>query len=353
MLFMKPNFGAFGLMWDDQAVRYAFLTPRFLGGRFFYSYGKYLIKNFKGEDAASMEPEFAMRELKQALAYSRPKKLPTKKVVFGLPSHLSSVYLLRIPIKDSVSLKTKIYKKINAELPLNLASYYWDYEILARGKKSLLILVGLTPQKIVDYFLQILDDAGLVPVSLEIDSFSILRSIWQKNFSGKNFLLANIGSWHTNLVIFSLGVFQFYTAVSWGEKNLLQTMMQKLSISEKKAEHLKNTFGIIRPYDSQGIDPLYFSALENFSQHLLNTVNFFEATHEETRKITEIILTGKGAQILGLEKFLQERIPQIKIKTADPFVNLEVPAPYIPPLIKHAPQEFASVLGLAMKGFNL
>jgi Tfp pilus assembly PilM family ATPase len=89
-------------------------------------------------------------------------------------------------------------------------------------------LIAAAPKEVVDKYLSVVEKAGLLPVSLEVESQSMTRSLFETS-SQENVLIVDIGTDHTNLVMIEQGTLQFSSSIPVGGSAFTNTIAKFLS----------------------------------------------------------------------------------------------------------------------------
>ncbi len=287
--------------------------------------------------------------LRAALSKMKPK---TTFAVASLPTFAAFTTVLNFPEMNQAELqKSMAYQaKQYIPLPLSEVALEWskvgEYED-AKGNKFQQVLLISVPQEHIQKYQGIFKAVGLTLTALEIELFSLARSLVGKDPTPT--LVMDIGSRSTAFAIVDKGRLSFAAQSDFAGASLTQALVSSLNINPLRAEELKRERGI------SGIGPDYelSTIIIPFLDVILNEAKRTQANYENqfpsAPKIERIILSGGGANLLGIEKYATRQMGVPAVKAA-PLLGLEIP-PLLDPLVTELNPLLAVSLGLALREF--
>jgi len=164
--------------------------------------------------------------------------------------------------------------------------------------------------------------AGLTAVEVDLLPFALGRAIHHGTATDQVIAQIDVGSGSTSVVVSSNGVPQFVRLVPAGGHDITKALRDDLGVSEETADTLKRTIGLARDvtpeheHAARIIRDNAFDLLEG----LRNTISYFSNSRLDLR-ITQIVLTGGGARLIGFDTALGDltRLPIVRpqASTAD------------------------------------
>src|SRR5207249_609898 len=144
-------------------------------------------------------------------------------------------------------------------------------------------------------------------VSIETEILALIRGI----VSDKNFptaLLMNIGAMNTSLCIIQNGVIIFNYSFPLGGIALTRAIASDFGFDPAQAEGYKVSYGLLdRNYGgkiSKAIDPI----LTSMMTEVRKAITFYNDKYKGESPISQILLTGGGANLPGLSSYLAQAI---------------------------------------------
>ena len=314
-LSLKPK--SFGLDISDLSLRIAKLEKK---GRFLSlaSWGEMKIKPGLIEEGEVKDEDKLAEDIKKALNEVKGEKLKTKNVIASLPEEKAFLQVIQMPRMEKEELKTALPFEAENYVPLPIEKVYLDFQIVPPVQDHLDhldVLIAALPKKTVDSYLSCLKKAGLLPQALEIESQSISRALIKNGISPFPISIIDFGKSRTSFIISSGYSLRFTTSI----------------ITSSRTELVKEIKKYITYYHSH-------------SSH--------EHLPPNGKEINEILLCGRGANLLGLTGFLSSEL-QIPVKLGNPWINiLPEPLKEVPGLPFKESLGYTTVLGLALRGIE-
>ncbi len=265
-------------------------------------------------------------------------KISSDMVSVSIPEERTYVFEVKIPRVDDSEIRQALEFRLEENVPLKADEVFFEYEIIDNTKKSdngLFLSVSAIPKVVIESYINALSSAGLYPVTFEIESRMVARSVIQKN-NKRTFMIVYVKDDSTILSVVSNGVVRFSSVVSVGEnmmkENLLKTDSSK--DHEKGSFYsLLNVFSIIKDEIEKFID---YVKLENKEKKDISSFD-----------IDKIILCGNSSNIPGFLNHISQNI-SIEVVKADVWANVFDLNKYLPPVKFNDSLNFATSIGLAI-----
>lgn len=226
-------------------------------------------------------------------------------------AYLFSAYIHKVP-EDSV--RDAVAFIIEENVPLSLSESVFDYNVISGAPEAeeIKVVVSVLPKKVVSSYTEVLEKAGLVPVSFDIESQAIARALvpWGEKTTH---LIVNLSKKKTGFYVAEDGVVQFTTTAPYGSD---------------QAEHLND-----------------------LKTEMRKIFAFWSARTEKPgfpdRKIEKVIVSGSGSLD---NSFVAELMSEcaIKYELGGPWVNLFGGKGGVPAEFSHDSLEYVPAIGLAL-----
>ncbi|MDD5144648.1 MAG: type IV pilus assembly protein PilM [Candidatus Pacebacteria bacterium] len=314
-----------------------------------------IIKN--GEVKKEEELAKAIRETVNA---AKGKKVRTNYVVASLPENKSFLQVIQMPLISKEDLKAAVVYEAENYIPLPIEEVYFDSEIVTPIENHLNhydVLISALPKKTVNLYLSSLEKAGLRPLALETESFSITRALVKNQTAPSPVAIIDFGQTKTMVIIFSGKSLRFSFCAPVGAYDFDEVISKALKVNLKEAEYLRAQYGLEQKENKgKEVFEALYPALSVLADEIKKYIDYYEnhSAHEHLstsgKKISKILLSGPGADIKGVTKYFSERF-LTKAEIGDPWVNVltDKQRKFIEPSFKGS-INFASALGLALRG---
>ncbi|MBI2592109.1 type IV pilus assembly protein PilM [Candidatus Saccharibacteria bacterium] len=247
----------------------------------------------------------------------------TRQVACTIPtSHTFSRPMTLPPIKkdeidEAVKLEAEQY------IPIPLESLYIDYDISHQDSAGIELLMVAAPKNIVDSCVRFLQLSGFEPVALEptMNATARLFSIADLSHTEASVLI-DFGSVAIDIAVFDQSMFVNST-LSGGSDTLTNLIAKKLGVTPAEAYDAKNAYGIGPSQKMKEIAEAAHPILDPLVREVRKTMRYYdERAAERHRKITQIITTGGGATMPGLNEYLTQQLG-VPTRRLDPWRNID------------------------------
>lgn len=206
-------------------------------------------------------------------------------------------------------------------------------------------------QDLVGDFMQVVQNAGVRPMSVEIDA-SALANIFELNYPEElenTVALLNIGASKVNVVVLSKGAISFFRDVPNGGNFITEEITRRLKVSFQQAESLKS--GEQTGDDSilpNQVEEVVADVAKNMVSDIQRVFDYYANINAED-KIQKIFITGGTTRSHTFVTTLKS-LMQLPVEKMNPFKELVVP----PNVMDHEQMESnahiaAISLGLALR----
>lgn len=231
-------------------------------------------------------------------------------VVISMSGHgmLSEKFNFKIDPNDNV--EETILWEAGQRSPFDVEDITLDYKILRNipDKNEIEVLLVAAKNHIMQNYIDLLYEAGLRPLIVDVDAFAINNCFSLENFAESpegTTALINIGHSLTNITFVKDGLYHSTRDIATAGDFFCKTLHRNLGIPEEKAaEVLKGTSD--DSLDTNLIQRTIEYAFEELSSGIDLAFSYFRSS-EKSEKVDRIVLSGGGAYIPRIIEFLEER----------------------------------------------
>lgn len=306
-----------------------------------------------------LKPQELTPLVKKAVLTIKGKSLKTTYVIASLPEEKSFVRAIPLPKMKKQEINQAIQWEVESHIPLMREEVYLDWQLiqpLQSSSKQVFVLITATPKELVNTYTSLLEQAGLVPLGLEVESIAIARALIPQKGLQAPVAILDIGSQQTSFLIYSGKTLCFTSTIPLGGDHLTQAISQKLSLDLKQAEKLKTSIGLNGKKNAKIITAAK-PVLDAFISQIKKYINFFNhqcpLSYAPCGDIAKILLCGGGAKLSGLTTYLAMSL-KTPTELGNPWTNiLKPPLRSVPQLSFTESLGFSTSLGLALTACDL
>ena len=271
-------------------------------------------------------------------------------VYAAMPAFTGLISLIELPEMSEDDLKEAIQFEAHKYIPSSLddVALSWEkvgsYQPEEGGPAKMEILLVAALNKEVVRYRKYMERAGLQMNFLELETFSMIRSTI--GHDPGLFLVIDIGSRATNLVLVDDGLVKVSRNLDAGGKDITRTLTDGLGITAERADTLKRSD---KDFLNQAESKLVFPALEMIANEGKRMLSMYQGKYPE-RTCEGVVLSGGTAQLTGLTTYY-ERLFGLPVRVGDPWKRVTVP-PMADADIKRLGTSFSVALGLALAGID-
>lgn len=280
--------------------------------------------------------------------------ITSKRATVSLPTFSVFSSIININNFDKKNLANTVSEEAKKVIPLPLEEMTIDWRVIpdANGKiptkGNLRVFLTGSPKKLVRRYVDIFKAAKLSLVSLETETFSLVRSLVGNDKS--NVMIVEIGANSTNLSIVRESIPVLNRSLAVCSSTITKALSEKMGLDFVQAEQFKiDLSASLRDEEKKdAMPPLIAETIEPILIEIRYMMDFFYS--QNNQNIEKIILSGGGALMLGLTEYLSEKL-NIKVIVGDPWSRIRYPEELKPVLAEVGPR-LAVAIGLAMREIN-
>ena len=271
-------------------------------------------------------------------------------VVASLPSFTTFITLLEMPTMSAEDTAKAVVFQARQYIPLPVSEVTIDWLKVGEredeeGVKKQQILLTSVPNERIRSYQSIFKAAGLKLIALEIESFSLARSLIANDPTPT--ILVDIGGRSTNIAVIDKSFWKYNGRTDFAGASLTQAIASGINIDIRRAEELKKRRGLTGAGGEYELSTLMFPYLDVIIEEVRRVKDFYEK--EYLGKIERIILAGGGANLLGIENYFTERLGLPSVR-GNPFGKINYP-PQLEPVVNDLGPCLSVAIGLGIRQF--
>lgn len=313
----------------------------------------------KINDTQSLPDEVLSACLKRVI---KEGDFSAKKANLAIPASGGLVTLIEFPASIEGDLDQAIRFEAHKYIPSALEDVVFSWDVVGRknsGNKIInrkedqnnkpdpqkkddgkleILLVAASKNK-VERYEKIIKDAGIELESVELESFSLVRSLVGKD--QRNFLIVDIGHRICNIILSEKGIIKVSRNIDVGGRDLTRIISRSMNLDERRSEQVKMTSDFFQESSSVDFPPLEVIAGE--IKRILDN----HYGKDDRSKLDGVILSGGTAGLKGLAKHFS-KIIGVEVFFGNPFGRL-VLSEEVKPLSEKIKSNFGVAVGLAIR----
>jgi type IV pilus assembly protein PilM len=239
-----------------------------------------------------------------------------------------------------------VYWEAEQHVPYDINDVSLDFEILGAAPndpKQMQVLLVAAKKDMVMSFSDLIREAGLQPLIVDVDSFAAQNALAANYDFGHDEVVAilNIGAEITNINIMQAGVPYFTKDLQVGGNSFIESAQRKFNLSQSEAA------AAVRGESGAGLDvvPVVEQACESLAT-ALERAQAYLRTAGEAGPVSRIMLCGGASLTPGVSEFLGRRF-SVNAEVVNPLARIQ----YDPALF--AGQDVMKVAPLLTVGIGL
>src|SRR5213593_1888771 len=324
MLFARTR-NLVGLDIGDSAVKLAELKD--LGRGRGYQLTALASEPLSGEaivDGAIMDSGLVIETIQRLFRNSRVR---SKQVATSLSGHSVIIKRVSLPIMNEQELAESIQWEAEQYIPFDIEDVSMDYQILEgsslSGEGNMdVLLVAVKKDKITDYT-SVITQAGLQPVVVEVDAFS-LQNVFEANYDPEPqqvLALIDIGAAVTSITLLQGSNPSFWRDINIGGNQYTDAVQKELNLNADASEKVKRGEEV-SGVKTDSVLPILAAVTEDVCSEIQKTIDFYKATSASDEPLDRIYLTGGASQLTNLKEALAERF-RTSVEFLNPFRKIQ------------------------------
>ncbi len=281
-----------------------------------------------------------------------------KETVVSIPLRNSFVTVVEIPKVTEADITTVMQYEARRYIPVPIAEVVMDWwhvpdtahneegTVSTPAKTSSQVILVAVPKDVLEKYKEVMKKAWLVISGFEIEIFSSIRSIMDRERAGV--LLVDFGATGTKMAILDRGILRATHSVDKGLQDVTVAISESLGIGFERAEILKREVGLSQRVEHREIMKVIGPLVDFMIAEIERFVVGYARKHQET--VSRIFLAGGGSLLPGLSDHVVKKFG-VEVIIGNPFGRLEYPA-FFQPVLKEVGPSFSVAVGLALRGLK-
>ena len=238
-------------------------------------------------------------------------------------------------------------------IPYPLDEVNIDFEVIGPSTENPNedeILLAACRKEIVDDYIAVIEQGGLTPTVLDVESFAMENSYEQIAQSqpggGMNRVVALLDfgatTLHVNILHNNKSIYTRHH--TFGGNQLTEEIQRRYGLSFEEAAQAKKVGGLPDNYQPEILRPF----MEAMCQEAMRGLQFFYSSSPHD-SVDSVLLAGGCAQIQGIDEMLSEKI-NVPVDVANPFANMSLSPKLKPQSLALDAPSLMIACGLALRG---
>ncbi len=209
------------------------------------------------------------------------------------------------------------------------------------------VLLAAAHRGLITPVLEVLENAGLTPISIDLSAIAIIRACIQSSPPvAPAEAIVSIGAGLTMVVVHEMGIPTFVRTIGQGGDHVTESIASSLDAPFEDAERTKWNLNLPGP-QYMTASAAARDAVVGLINEIRSSVEFYNS-QSERQDVGRVILTGGGSMLDGLVGRLQQQI-RVPVVTAHPLDGLDTgQIAMLPEDIARREPSMTTVVGLAL-----
>ncbi len=294
-------------------------------------------------------------DLKQLVAVLKEFKEKTGAEFVRLSLPEEKAYLFETTMKNNTphkEVRGLLEFKLEENVPIPPREVFFDYSIMTADAKTVNVEVSVVayPRQTIQSYYDACVEAGLRPISFEIEAQAMARAVIPRNMSGAA-MLVDFGKTRTGIGIVYKGALLYTSTVDIGGEQLSQVLRKELGDKpEAELTKIKNTIGLVKGKESSVVRDALMSTISVVKDEVATRMQYWHlrSAADDSRRITAVVLCGGSANLKGRPDYFTETlgVPTIRGNVWENAFSFEET---VPPIGRRYSFGYAAAIGLALK----
>lgn len=287
----------------------------------------------------------------------------TRNVVAALPAFSVFSSILNLSNVDKKDMSSAVHWEAKKVIPLPLDEMVLDWRIVVDDDKSgtkkindknrdtvkniknAKVLLTGAPKTLVKKYISIFKEAKINLLSLETETFSLIRSLLGNDKS--TIMIVEIGMSTTDISIIDNCIPLLNRSIDIGGMTITKAISNSLNIGIERAEQFKYDLGIssIESDDSNAVPKAIINIIDPIVNEIKYMLNLFKSKNNKT--VEKIVLSGGSSLLSNFVDYLS-KIINMKVIIGDPWSMVSCPVELMPSLSELGPK-LSVAIGSAMR----
>jgi type IV pilus assembly protein PilM len=274
-----------------------------------------------------------------------------RNAVAALPTFSVFSSILNLSNVSTKDLKSAVHWEAKKVIPLPLDEMILDWREIKedgekKGKNTKIFLTG-APKTLVRKYIEIFKKAGINLLSLETETFSLIRALLGNDKS--SVMIAEIGANTTDIAVVEKSIPILSRSIDIGGTTITKAISGNLNIGMERAEQFKYDLGVsLNQSESSAIPKTIMETIAPIVNEIKYTLNLYE--NKNGKRIEKIVFSGGSALLVDFAGYLSKAIDK-QVVIGDPWARISYPIELKPTLDEIGPR-MSIAIGLALRNME-
>ena len=275
----------------------------------------------------------------------------------ALPEEAAYVFSMEVPRGTSRQQTLRMIEfEFEDRVPIPPTAAMFDYSLIqpVRADSDNEISVVVFPKEVTTAYSDAFEKAGIALLSLEIEARSIARAVCSGEPDEPITLIVDMGRARTGFAVVKHGYPIFTSTVEVGGDMITNALIQTLALTPEETVIFKNEHGLVEgePQFEKGREAAAGVA-SAIADEVARHYHYWDTRRNEKGErmtpVGKVVLIGGSANLRGLSEYIAGRV-QAPTEIGNVWQHVASYADYIPPIDRHESLQYATAIGLALRG---
>jgi type IV pilus assembly protein PilM len=275
----------------------------------------------------------------------------------SLPEEKGYIVEMVFPASAGKDLYGAIELHLEEQVPLEASNITFDYEVVHYPKEiaggSYIVQISATETSIASVYFDVCKEAGLLPVTFELESQAIARAVVPEG--AETTMIVDVGREQSNVSVVCRNMVRTSTSISLGGNTLAKAIQDDLKIDAVEAVRLKEDEGLMRRGQAQS--PFYsiVRIATILRDEIYQRLTYWNTGRDRSNvkdAVRKIVLCGGNASIPGLTEYLTSGA-NVPVSIGNPWINVLNFDEQIPEIHAREALKYCTAIGLALRSSKL
>lgn len=274
----------------------------------------------------------------------------------ALPEEAAYVFSMHVPRGTSRQQTLRLIEfEFEDRVPIPPAAAIFDFSVIlprdseADDETSVVVF----PREVADAYAEAFELSGMTLLSLEIEARSIARAVSAHSQNEPITLIVDIGRARTGFAVVKHGYPIFTSTVEVGGDLITNAISQAMSLTPEETVLFKNEHGLVPDgKDTKGVE-VVSGVASAIADEVARHYHYWDTRRndrgERMTPVGKVILIGGSANLRGLPEYIAGRV-HAPTELGDIWQHVAPFADYVPPIDKRQSLQYATAVGLALRG---
>ena len=268
------------------------------------------------------------------------RKINCRKAAISVSGSSVIVRFVKFPKITKEELSKTIQFEAEPYIPFDIREvnlgFYILGDVVEEGQKKTEVVLVAAKRDIIQDRIDILTEAGITPVIIDVDAFALENSYELNHDSNTSEMLVvvNIGANVTNMSVIENNVSRVVRDIFYGGNALNKALQKNLNCDYKTAEQLKRKYGLIftqedkekaladNQKESLQVSNILISACKDLLSEIHRSIDFFYAQRGEQQVLNRVLLSGGVACLKNIDKYFAQEL-KLPVDIFNPLMKVE------------------------------